>query len=401
MRIGIALILALIVVSPALAITGGEENSQTPLGCQLLFDGDLANESVQFQTSLGPRLPGSAASSELRESIKSNLTGWHITESTHHVNGMVLTNLFATWNKGAGSTVMFAAHYDTRHKGDRDWNVSMRDKPIDGANDGASGVAVLIELARHIPSMNLSHEVTLFFTDGEDQGEYNNASTWILGARAWAENLTVDDANEIESFILVDMIGDLDLTLKKTTPGNSILWNRTENKIRFLDEVCNFGESSYFDFEGSDSIIDDHVPANELGIPAIDIIDTQFGEGASFLGGHWHTHNDTADKVSADSLQKIGYILESGLLTGIWLNLRISEPIADLDTDGDGLPDATDDCPLIWGDDVNGCIFESSDSVEESQDSGDLMIGIMVLACIILVWGNLAWILFADNRGEG
>ena len=197
------------------------------------------------------------------------------------------------------------------------------------------------------------------------------------------------------------MIGDSDLTLKKTTPGNSILWNRTENKIRYLDEVCNFGESSYFDFEGSDSIIDDHVPANELGIPAIDIIDTQFGEGANFLGGHWHTHNDTADKVSADSLQKIGYILESGLLTGIWLNLRISEPIADLDTDGDGLPDATDDCPLIWGDDVNGCIFESSDSVEESQDSGDLMIGIMVLACIILVWGNLAWILFADNRGEG
>ena len=132
--------------------------------------------------------------------------------------------MFATWNKGAGSTVMFAAHYDTRHKGDLDWNESMRDKPIDGANDGASGVAVLIELARHIPSMNLTHEVTLFFTDGEDQGEYSNASSWILGARAWADNLTTSEADNIESFILVDMIGDSDLTLRKTKPGNPSLW---------------------------------------------------------------------------------------------------------------------------------------------------------------------------------
>ena len=125
--------------------------------------------------------------------------------------------------------------------------------------------------------MNLTHEVTLFFTDGEDQGEYSNASSWILGARAWADNLTVSEADNIESFILVDMIGDSDLTLRKTRPGNSSLWNRTENKIRYLDEVCNYGESTYFDFEEYDSIIDDHVPADELGIPAIDIIDTRYG----------------------------------------------------------------------------------------------------------------------------
>ena len=131
MRMGIAVILALLLMSPALTKTGGQEGEEAPIGCQLSFDGDIANQSVQFQTDLGPRLPGSAASSELRESIKSNMSGWHITESTHHVNGMVLTNLFATWNKGAGSTVMFAAHYDTRHKGDLDWNESMRDKPID------------------------------------------------------------------------------------------------------------------------------------------------------------------------------------------------------------------------------------------------------------------------------
>ena len=383
MRMGIAVILALLLMSPALTKTGGQEGEEAPIGCQLSFDGDIANQSVQFQTDLGPRLPGSAASSELRESIKSNMSGWHITESTHHVNGMVLTNLFATWNKGAGSTVMFAAHYDTRHKGDLDWNESMRDKPIDGANDGASGVAVLIELARHIPSMNLTHEVTLFFTDGEDQGEYSNASSWILGARAWADNLTISEADKIESFILVDMIGDSDLTLRKTNPGNSSLWNRTENKIRYLDEVCNYGDSTYFDFEEYDSIIDDHVPADELGIPAIDIIDTRYGEGASFLGGHWHTHNDTADKVSADSLQKIGYILESGLKTGSWLNIRVQEntesseqeQVEDNDNEEDG---------------------ETSD-----LEADEMFIGVLLICCTLLVWGNLAWLIFADNRGEG
>ena len=383
MRMGIAVILALLLMSPALTKTGGQEGEEVPIGCQLSFDGDIANQSVQFQTDLGPRLPGSAASSELRESIKSNLSGWHITESTHHVNGMVLTNLFATWNKGAGSTVMFAAHYDTRHKGDLDWNESMRDKPIDGANDGASGVAVLIELARHIPSMNLTHEVTLFFTDGEDQGEYSNASSWILGARAWADNLTFSEADKIESFILVDMIGDSDLTLRKTNPGNTSLWNRTENKIRYLDEVCNYGDSTYFDFEEYDSIIDDHVPADELGIPAIDIIDTRYGEGASFLGGHWHTHNDTADKVSADSLQKIGYILESGLKTGSWLNIRVQE-----------------NTELEEQEQV-----EDNDNEEHDETSGleadEMFIAVLLICCTLLVWGNLAWRIFADNRGEG
>lgn len=383
MRMGIAVILALLLMSPALTKTGGQEGEEAPIGCQLSFDGDIANQSVQFQTDLGPRLPGSAASSELRESIKSNMSGWHITESTHHVNGMVLTNLFATWNKGAGSTVMFAAHYDTRHKGDLDWNESMRDKPIDGANDGASGVAVLIELARHIPSMNLTHEVTLFFTDGEDQGEYSNASSWILGARAWADNLTISEADKIESFILVDMIGDSDLTLRKTNPGNSSLWNRTENKIRYLDEVCNYGDSTYFDFEEYDSIIDDHVPADELGIPAIDIIDTRYGEGASFLGGHWHTHNDTADKVSADSLQKIGYILESGLKTGSWLNIRVQENTESSEQEQ----------------------VEDNDNEEHGETSDleadEMFIGVLLICCTLLVWGNLAWLIFADNRGEG
>ena len=381
MRIEVAVILALLVISPALSFAGGEEGQETPAGCQLSFDGVLANESVQFQTSLGPRLPGSSASSALRESIKENLTGWQITEKTHHVNGMVLTNLFATWNPGSGSTVIFAAHYDTRYKADQDWNLSRQDEPISGANDGASGVAVLVELARHIPAMNLSHEVTLFFTDGEDQGD--TFDTMLLGAKAWADNLTTEEIDSIESFVLIDMVGDSDLTLRKTSPGNSELWNRTTDTILLLDEVCELGDSSYFDFDGYDSIYDDHVPAHQLGIPAIDIIDARYGENATYLGGHWHTHNDTADKISSESLQKVGQILESGLLTGAWLDVRILEGNEENKTE-----------PL----DNNPSNEEDNNN---DQDRDDMAIGVILMGCILLVWGNLAWLVFADKRGEG
>ena len=92
--------------------------------------------------------------------------------------------------------------------------------------------------------------------------------------------MSQEDADSIESFVLVDMVGDSDLTLRKTSPGNTTLWNRTEQIITNLDDVCDLKDSSYFNFDMVDGIYDDHVPAHNLGIPAIDIIDTRFGEGA-------------------------------------------------------------------------------------------------------------------------
>ena len=390
MRKGIVAVLTILFLLHSTVSVVGQDTENPPENCSLNFDGDLANQSVQFQTDLGPRTPGSAASSALRDSIKSNLTGWHITETTHHSNGMTLTNLFATWNKGAGSNVILAAHYDTRHKGDQDWNESRREEPIDGANDGASGVAVLLEMARLIPTLNLAHEVTLFFTDGEDQGD--NHSTYVLGAKAWAENLTQSEADSIESFILVDMVGDAHLTLRKTNPGTEELWNRTEDMIRYIDDICGINDSSYFDFDKIDGIYDDHVPAYELGIPAIDIIDTRYGENASFLGGHWHTHNDTADKVSADSLQKVGLILELGLITGAWLDVR--------ESNNDAAEEPLDPCLEGSNEDNPECAADTTQNTS-SQDADDMTVGVLLALCIILVWVNLAWLVFADNRGEG
>lgn len=289
----------------------------------LIFNSTAANSSIKWQVDLGHRLPGSNASYNLRESIKENLTEWQFREEVHSREDFNLTNLIATYQpeNSSGQEIFFVAHYDSRDRAERDDNESMRDMPIDGANDGASGVAVLIELAKIIPTMNLNHTVRLLFTDGEDQG----VRPGIYGSKAWAENKSDSDLNNISAFIVIDMIGDYDLHFTHVWPGSSELWLTILPLAEGLGLVegeadCkgNDGED-IFDIETSNGVIDDHVAAHERGVPAIDIIDIQSGEGAENWKGYWHTHNDTIDKVSAESLGKIGRLLELGLRSSSWI----------------------------------------------------------------------------------
>ena len=372
MRKVVNLFFVLILISQVTSISGQDTNVNQPENCDFHFDGEKANSSVSFQTSLGPRVPGSEASSALRDSIKQNLTGWRIIETTHFVDGMILTNLFATWNYGLGSEVILAAHYDTRDRAERDPNPNLTMTPILGANDGASGVAALIELGRIIPSMNLNHEITLFFTDGEDQGEFPS----YLGARAWSENLSYSEADKIESFILLDMIGDADLTVSKAYPGNDTLWERVEESIEYLGETCENYNSDYYDNSTMVSVGDDHVWAIAKGIPAIDIIDIKYGPNATEFGGHWHTHNDTADKVSAESLSKIGILVEYGLKEGIWLDVRnTTKSNSELSVDTD-----------------------ITEKVEDEKIVENTSVALLFIAMILIVWGNLLYFIIADKQ---
>ncbi len=368
-----AVVFSLILLTQFSVLANANEDNNQINECNLQFNGENANESVHYQTSLGPRLPGSEASSKLRESIKSNLTDWRIVETTHHVDGMVLTNLFATWNHGLGSEVILAAHYDTRDRAEKDPDENRTMEPILGANDGASGVAVLIELARIIPSMDLDHEVTLFFTDGEDQGIQPS----FLGAKAWSENLSDEEAESIESFILVDMVGDANLTITKTVPGDVELWNRTEMSINEISDICEDFSTEFYDNSSINGVGDDHIYAIQKGIPAIDIIDVRYGPNATAFGGYWHTHDDTDDKVSSESLQTIGRIVEYGLEQGYWLNIREnSEP-------------------------ENNSI----DSYEVDDDASVVVentsVGFIFIAMIIVIWANLLYLIYADTEGEG
>ena len=295
---------------------------------ELQFNSTKANDSVSWQTSLGYRLPGSDASAELRQSVTENLTEWSFTESSHQRANFTLTNLVGTYSpeNTTGQNVIFVAHYDSRYIADRDADESKRNQPILGANDGASGVAVLIELGRIIPSLQINHDVTLFFTDAEDQGQPFMANTWSYGADAWVSNLTNDYKANISAYIVIDMIGDIYLDFTRVTSTSDSLWETITPITAALGMIegeldCNGnnGQDIYNpDPNDERGVIDDHVAAHNAGIPAINLIDINYGENASSFGGHWHTQNDTADKVSSQSLNYIGSILEIGLRTSAW-----------------------------------------------------------------------------------
>ena len=294
---------------------------------KLLFNGTKANESVHWQVDLGPRLPGSNASANLRENITQTLetAGYEVYERTHQRYDMELTNLFARWTpeeRLVEGRLVLSAHYDSRDVADQDTNETNRSLPVPGANDAASGVAVLLELSRHIPYMNLGHEVVLFFNDAEDQ-----QPAYTLGAEAWAENLTDEDIEAIHAFVLLDMIGDADLQLHNVEPGDARLKTRIVELGSSLGLVN--GSTDCLGNPGKDivqydtvvGVLDDHVHAHELGIPAIDIMDTSFGEPKPYtFGSYWHTMEDTPDKVSEESLAHVGRLVELGLRTNAFLN---------------------------------------------------------------------------------
>lgn len=325
--------LLIIILTSSTAIAEQEANYQYKQvdACEyyqhLDFDGTKAYESVLYQTDLGPRLPGSNASQELRTSITENLTEWTFEEDSHVRENFTLTNLIGKYSpeNSTGDNVFLVAHYDTRFAGDRDENQSLANLPILGANDGASGVAVLIELGKIIPTMNLTHDVTLFFTDAEDQGSYGSTDTWSYGAQAYVENLTQDEVSNITAYVVIDMIGDEYLDFTKVTSTSGTLWQTVDELAISVglvegeqDCLGNNGLPIYDIDATPRGVIDDHVPAHQAGIPAVNIIDINYGPNAPAFGGYWHTHEDTSDKVSSESLQHIGNLLELGLRSSSW-----------------------------------------------------------------------------------
>ena len=194
-------------------------------------------------------------------------------------------NVIAKRGTGAPWTIL-GAHYDSRLKADHDPDPANHDQPVPGANDGASGVAVLLEVARVLPE-ELEGEVWLAFFDVEDQGQLPGWD-WILGSRALADSLE----GKPDAVIVVDMIGDADLNIyqeNNSDPGlTAEIW----------DIAARLGYADQFIPQTKFSMLDDHTPFLEKGIRAIDIIDFDYP--------YWHTIGDTADKVSASSLQAVG-----------------------------------------------------------------------------------------------
>ena len=259
------------------------------------FNPTRAYSDVEFQVSLGPRNLNGFAHQQTREYIQTVLTNANWETS---VQSLVLKNRLATYNiiaKRGGSKpwVIVGAHYDSRFYADMDPDPAKRNKPVPGANDGASGVAVLLELGRVLPP-ELKNQVWLVFFDAEDNGQIPGFD-WILGSQAFvAELQTYPD-----SVLIVDMVGDKELELfyeANSDPDLSVeLWNI----------AAELGKSQFIPLQ-KHRLLDDHIPFREIGISAVDIIDFDYP--------YWHTTEDTLDKISPESLGAVGETILSWLL---------------------------------------------------------------------------------------
>ncbi len=261
------------------------------------FSGERAYQDVITQTDMGPRTMGSAAHDQIItwsvDVFKAN--DWETTVVTSQWQGHQVQNIVA--QRGQGHPwIVIGAHYDSRFFADHDPDPSKRQSPVPGANDGASGVAVLLELARVLPGRldgSTAHKISLVLFDAEDNGNIQGWD-WILGSRAYADYLS-QQSDRPDAVVVIDMIGDSNLDIYKEKNSNEELTNTIWDQANSLGFIQFIPQYKY-------QMLDDHIPFLQLGIPAVDIIDFDYP--------YWHTTGDTADKVSAESLQAVGQTLQ-------------------------------------------------------------------------------------------
>jgi len=252
------------------------------------FNGQMAYQDVLAQVSLGARTLGSVAHAQTIVYIQQELekAGWKVQIQTTSWDGFSVQNIIASRSE-IYPHIILGAHFDSRLLADQDPGPGRSD-PVVGANDGASGVAVLLELARTLPSDSIP--VWLVFFDAEDNGGLENRQ-WIMGSRAFVTALT----KKPQAAIIVDMVGDADLNLFIERNSDATLSAEIWAQAAAMGYGHNFIATPKYD------LLDDHIPFLEAGIPAVDIIDFDYP--------YWHTAADTVDKVSAQSLQVVGETL--------------------------------------------------------------------------------------------
>jgi glutaminyl-peptide cyclotransferase len=259
------------------------------------FDGQRAYKDVRAQVAFGPRIPGSPAHQMTVKYIQDELkkSGWKSNIQDTSWSGFEIKNIIAS-RSAEPPQIILGAHYDSRLFADQDLHPNPSVAVL-GANDGASGVAVLLELARCLPPDDIP--VWLVFFDGEDNGGLEGRS-WIMGSRAFAASLDYQP----RAAIIVDMVGDSDqnIFIEKNSNQNLVngIWEQAA-KLGFEKQFIN--STKY-------SMLDDHTPFLEAGIPAVDIIDFDYP--------FWHTTSDTVDKVSPKSLYVVGETLRT------WIGLQ-------------------------------------------------------------------------------
>jgi Peptidase family M28 len=266
------------------------------------FDGNSAFAFLKKQTSFGPRTPNSPGHAACLTSIASTLqgNGASVDLQSFRIEGygkesLSLTNIIARFNPSNPDRILLCAHWDTRPRSDQDPDPAKRSEPIPGANDGASGVAVLMEIARLMQTTPASIGVDMVMFDGEDYGLEGDLNYYFLGAKYFAHHKPADYAPRFG--ILLDMVGDADLQIP-----------REQNSITLAPDIVDMVWSTarslgvwQFTDDTGPAISDDHLVLNEVGIKTVDLIDFDYP--------YWHTTQDTPDHCSAESLTAVGTVI--------------------------------------------------------------------------------------------
>jgi len=272
------------------------------------FDGDNAYQYLIEQCSFGPRNPGSDGHSACQDYIIERLKIFSdevlLQEFSFQEKGKnksyTGTNIIARFNRSSSFQSLIGAHWDTRPWADQDDNIANRSKPIIGANDGASGAAIMLELASIMAKTPPPIGVNLVFFDAEDSGDPGLNETYCQGSMYFAKHIPIPLPDE---GIILDMVGDKQLSLP--IERNSFKYH--EDLVRRLwDRARELGLDAFKDYVAH-AIYDDHVPLNEYaGISTIDIIDFEYPNSYT---NFWHTLNDVPKNCSAESLEQVGILI--------------------------------------------------------------------------------------------
>jgi hypothetical protein len=278
------------------------------------FSGDSAYHFVDVQVNFGPRVPGTESHEACGDWLVERLGEWsdQLVEQTGSVKAwdgtdLPMRNIVASFNPDSDKRVLLCAHWDTRPVADEDPDASRHDEPIMGANDGGSGVAVLMEVARNLSKNRVDFGVDIVLFDVEDYGKSEVANSYCLGSQYWGRDPHVA-GYRADYGILLDMVG-----------ADGAYFYREGISMHFASHVVDrvwaaagkAGASSFFLFNEAPypQLTDDHLYVNQLtGIPTIDIIQYDRDTPKGF-GDFWHTHRDNMDIISARTLEAVGETL--------------------------------------------------------------------------------------------
>jgi glutaminyl-peptide cyclotransferase len=275
------------------------------------FSGDSAYVFVENQLAFGHRIPGTPEHKACQDWIADKLRSYGAEVTIQPFKAKIYTgevwdaaNIIGSVNPQAKERLIIAAHYDTRHIAEKDPDESMRDKPIMGADDGASGVAVVLELARQVYENPIDMGIDFILFDAEDNGNADDTDSWCLGSQHWSRE-AVKNRYRADAGILLDLVGAKGAVYPKEYFSQRFA-PQLHNKVWSLAIAMGYGDLFLDQQRGA--VNDDHYHVNLItGIPMIDIINLPKPDGS--FGDYHHTHKDDIDIIDKNVLRKTGQVV--------------------------------------------------------------------------------------------